>query len=84
MVRYHLAPPLLSRRDPVTGQLRKREFGSWVLVAFKLLARLKGPAWRTPDRDAGVGNLGIPARLASDTPQARFACPHLQLLRKLR
>jgi indolepyruvate ferredoxin oxidoreductase len=41
-VRYHLAPPLLSRTDAVTGELRKREFGPWVRVAFKLLARLKG------------------------------------------
>ena len=40
-VRYHLAPPLLSRTDAFTGELRKREFGPWVRVAFKLLARLK-------------------------------------------
>jgi indolepyruvate ferredoxin oxidoreductase len=41
-LRFHLAPPLLSKRDPVTGELRKREFGPWVWHAFKLLAKLKG------------------------------------------
>ncbi len=39
--RYNLAPPLLSKRDPQTGELRKREFGPWVFSAFKLLTRLK-------------------------------------------
>ena len=39
---FNLAPPLLSRRDPVTGHPRKREFGPWVLHAFRLLARMKG------------------------------------------
>jgi indolepyruvate ferredoxin oxidoreductase len=38
---YHLAPPLLASRDPVTGELRKRAFGPWMFVAFKLLARLR-------------------------------------------
>ena len=36
-----LAPPLLARRDKVTGHLRKREFGPWVFKAFELLARWK-------------------------------------------
>jgi indolepyruvate ferredoxin oxidoreductase len=39
---FHLAPPLFARRDPVTGELRKSEYGGWVFTAFKLLARLKG------------------------------------------
>ncbi len=38
---YHLAPPLLASRDPVTGALRKRAFGPWMLHAFRLLARLR-------------------------------------------
>ncbi|MCH7550306.1 MAG: indolepyruvate ferredoxin oxidoreductase family protein, partial [Proteobacteria bacterium] len=38
---FHLAPPLISPRDPDTGELKKREFGSWVMTAFKVLARLK-------------------------------------------
>jgi indolepyruvate ferredoxin oxidoreductase len=39
---FHLAPPLFSKRDPVTGELRKSEYGTWVFSAFKLLARLRG------------------------------------------
>jgi indolepyruvate ferredoxin oxidoreductase len=39
---FHLAPPLLAARDPETGHLKKREFGAWILPAFRLLARLKG------------------------------------------
>jgi indolepyruvate ferredoxin oxidoreductase len=39
---FHLAPPLISRRDPDTGELIKREFGPWMMPAFKLLAKLKG------------------------------------------
>jgi indolepyruvate ferredoxin oxidoreductase len=38
---FHLAPPLVAR-DPATGQLKKREYGPWMMRAFKLLARLKG------------------------------------------
>ncbi len=41
-LKFHLAPPLLSPRDPETGHLIKREFGSWIFTAFKLLASLKG------------------------------------------
>jgi indolepyruvate ferredoxin oxidoreductase len=37
----HLAPPLVAPRDPVTGHLRKRAYGPWMLRAFGLLARLR-------------------------------------------
>jgi indolepyruvate ferredoxin oxidoreductase len=40
-IRVHLAPPLLAKRDPTTGLLRKRAYGPWLLHIFKLLARLK-------------------------------------------
>ena len=39
---FHLAPPLLAKRDPVTGELRKAEYGAWVFTAFKLLSKLRG------------------------------------------
>ena len=39
-VRFHLAPPLLAKRDE-NGQLQKKEYGPWVLKAFGLLAKLK-------------------------------------------
>ena len=38
---FHLAPPLLAQRDPLTGHLQKREYGAWMMPAFRLLARLK-------------------------------------------
>ena len=40
-LQYHLAPPLLARRDPVTGVPRKRAFGPWMIHVFRLLARLR-------------------------------------------
>ncbi len=40
-LRFNLAPPLFSKRDPNTGHLIKQEFGPWMLRAFGLLARLR-------------------------------------------
>ena len=39
---FHLAPPLFAARDPETGELQKREYGSWVIKAFRLLAGMRG------------------------------------------
>ncbi len=39
---YHMAPPLISKRDPESGELQKREFGPWMGHALKILARFKG------------------------------------------
>jgi indolepyruvate ferredoxin oxidoreductase len=36
-VEMHLAPPLLARRDPATGQPRKMRFGPWMLRAMGVL-----------------------------------------------
>jgi indolepyruvate ferredoxin oxidoreductase len=38
---FHLAPPLLARRDKVTGEPRKMSFGPWMLTLFGLLAKLR-------------------------------------------
>jgi indolepyruvate ferredoxin oxidoreductase len=38
---FHLAPPLLARRDKTTGLPRKMSFGAWLLPAFRLLAKFK-------------------------------------------
>lgn len=40
-LRFNMAPPLFSKRDPNTGHLIKQEFGPWMLRAFGLLARLR-------------------------------------------
>jgi indolepyruvate ferredoxin oxidoreductase len=45
---FHLAPPLLARRDKATGEPRKMRFGPWLLPLLRLLARgkrLRGTRW---------------------------------------
>ncbi|MDH5821822.1 indolepyruvate ferredoxin oxidoreductase family protein [Luteimonas sp. RD2P54] len=39
-VHFHLAPPLLARRNE-KGELQKKEFGPWVFRAFGVLAKLR-------------------------------------------
>ena len=41
-LRFHLAAPLLTNRDPATGHLQKQTYGPWMLTAFRLLAKLRG------------------------------------------
>jgi len=40
-LKFNLAPPILGGIDPATGRPKKREFGSWMLGAFGILAKLK-------------------------------------------
>ncbi len=40
-VYYHLAPPLLAPRDPLTGHARKLRFGPWMGGVFALLSQLR-------------------------------------------
>jgi len=54
---YHLAPPIMAKPDPVSGEPRKRRFGPWILPLFRVLAsmrRLRGTRWdifgRTEER----------------------------------
>ncbi len=54
---FHLAPPLLSKRDPVTGVAKKMKFGPWMFSAFRVLAKFKAlrggpldPFGRTEER----------------------------------
>jgi indolepyruvate ferredoxin oxidoreductase len=39
---YHLAPPLLARQDPTSGEPRKMRFGGWIMPLFGMLSALKG------------------------------------------
>jgi indolepyruvate ferredoxin oxidoreductase len=41
-VKYNLAPPTISKRDPVTGHLIKQQFGPWMRSAFGWLKKFKG------------------------------------------
>jgi indolepyruvate ferredoxin oxidoreductase len=38
---FHLAPPILGKRDPVTGRLAKSSFGPWMMRAFRILVRMR-------------------------------------------
>ena len=38
---FHLAPPLLSEKDPKSGHMIKQEFGPWMMKAFGFLAKFK-------------------------------------------
>jgi indolepyruvate ferredoxin oxidoreductase len=40
-LQFHLAPPLLARVDPLTGEPKKRTYGPWMLKAFGELAKLR-------------------------------------------
>ncbi len=41
-LKFHMAPPLLSRIDKQSGRPKKMEFGGWMMSVFKGLASLKG------------------------------------------
>ena len=41
-LKFYLAPPLLAKRDPMTGELQKKLYGSWMMAGFRLLSKLKG------------------------------------------
>jgi indolepyruvate ferredoxin oxidoreductase len=49
-LRFHLAPPVLGGGVDSRGRPVKREFGSWVIPAFRLLTRFKGirGSWLDP------------------------------------
>jgi len=40
-LKFYLAPPILAKRDPVTGRPRKKTFGPRMMQAFGALAKLK-------------------------------------------
>lgn len=40
-VKFHLAPPLFTKKDPQSGHARKREYGGYMRHAFRILSRLR-------------------------------------------
>ena len=40
-LKFHLAPPLIAKRDKLTGHLQKQAFGAWMMPAFRVLKHLK-------------------------------------------
>jgi indolepyruvate ferredoxin oxidoreductase len=41
-LKFHLAPPIMGRKDEFTGKPMKTEFGPWMMRGFHILAKLKG------------------------------------------
>jgi indolepyruvate ferredoxin oxidoreductase len=79
---FHLAPPLLARRNE-KGELLKREYGPWVLKAFRVLAPLRflrgtalDPFGRTAERQTERRQVGeyeaLIGRLLADLDHDRF------------
>src|ERR1700753_3197456 len=57
-LKFYLAPPIFAKRDKA-GRLQKKEYGGWMVHAFRLLARLKflrggrfDPFGRTAERQS--------------------------------
>ena len=40
-LRFHLAPPIISRKKDARGRPRKKEFGAWMLPVFRILASMR-------------------------------------------
>jgi indolepyruvate ferredoxin oxidoreductase len=40
-LKFHLAPPLFAKKDPVIGVAKKMTFGPWMLPAFRVLAKFR-------------------------------------------
>jgi indolepyruvate ferredoxin oxidoreductase len=87
-----MAPPVLGRKDPVTGAPRKSEFGAWMLPALRGLAKLKvlrggplDPFGRSAERrrerahaEEAIAACGLVARRLS--AETREACAELLAL----
>jgi indolepyruvate ferredoxin oxidoreductase len=73
---FHLAPPVLARRDPRTGEARKQAFGAWMLPLFGLLAlgrslRARARTARRAAADRGLRGPGAAARRPARIRQPR-------------
>ena len=40
-LKFHLAPPVFNKPDPLTGVPKKSTYGPWMLKAFRVLARMR-------------------------------------------
>ncbi|HWL68003.1 MAG TPA: indolepyruvate ferredoxin oxidoreductase family protein [Geminicoccus sp.] len=86
---FHLAPPMLAKRDHATGQLRKSTFGPWMRQAFRLLRHGKAlrftpfdPFGRTEERRTERALIGqyetlVEELLAGLTPANRALAEEL-------
>jgi indolepyruvate ferredoxin oxidoreductase len=65
-VHFHLAPPAVSHADPVTGRIKKKQFGPWMMAVFSALARLKGLRGTTLDPFARSEDRKLERRLVAE------------------
>ncbi|MGC2856410.1 indolepyruvate ferredoxin oxidoreductase family protein [Novispirillum sp. DQ9] len=63
---FHLAPPLLGKRDPNSGRLVKTTYGGWMMGAFRALAKLKGLRGTALDIFARTSERKMQRRLRED------------------
>ncbi|MCF8150051.1 MAG: indolepyruvate ferredoxin oxidoreductase family protein [Sulfuritalea sp.] len=63
---FNLAPPILSPKDPASGEPKKRRFGPWMLKAMGLLARCKGLRGGVLDPFKGSADRKLDRRLLAD------------------
>ena len=65
-LRFHLAPPILEKRDPVTGEPAKRVFGSGTMLLFRLLSRFKSLRGTAFDPFGRAGDRVLERQLIAD------------------
>ncbi|HLW92540.1 MAG TPA: indolepyruvate ferredoxin oxidoreductase family protein, partial [Roseiarcus sp.] len=63
---FHLAPPLLARKDRVTGEPKKMAFGPWMIHGFRLLAAARALRGTTLDLFGYSGERRAERRLIAD------------------
>jgi indolepyruvate ferredoxin oxidoreductase len=66
---FHLAPPLLARRNPETGEPKKMSFGPWILKIFALLAKFRFLRGTVFDPFGYTAERKVERRLISDYEQ---------------
>ena len=71
---FHLAPPILARRDPATGVPRKMTFGPWMMGVFKMLAKFKFLRGTPSIRSAAPPSAGANAHSSANTAERSNGC----------
>ncbi len=69
---FHLAPPLLARRDPRTGEPRKITFGPWLMPAVPAADAVQVPARHRASTRSATAPSAAPS--ASSSPTTRRRC----------
>ncbi|MEL0020982.1 MAG: DUF6537 domain-containing protein, partial [Rickettsiales bacterium] len=65
-LKFHLAPPILTKLNPETGLRDKRTYGAWIFSAMRVLAKLKGLRGTPFDFCGWSGERRMERKLASD------------------